>query len=390
MEKAIQNLKKTFILGREQVLQLKNYIDQKYSTESANRKAAIFANSVHMIVDRSVNNFEEKHRLEIRKEVVKSAVAKEIFEISGYDIFEVCSLLPIEESEPEKDKLFDNLTEWVNKNQEEHISVEEIKELSTQIINRAVNEYIELLEESMLSEPEIKDMVLSDIRNHNSEENKSETDEIKIEFNEDEDFLDDMDIVMTEEEVYDPDGFDFIYQLSKEDQERITVSDSVKFIKPQDIEKALLETVVLEAKENESSTLTDEKSEPEEKSEHELNVSQKTGKAEIEKGRGRPSRTTVKHTQRHRTETEPEVKTSTKKAKQSNQIPMSARIVMIIIATLAAVGLILVLIIGAYNATKHYSSEEEEVTKQYLCQVENQVVDDRTDIDLWKTVGIDI
>jgi len=160
MEKVISNLREKSILHQNQVMDIKKYINEKYKGEEASRKAIIFANAVHTIVDESVKKFEKQHRLKIRAEVLKSAVAKDIFDINGYDVFEVCSLLPIEEdSENTKEQFFQNLTDWLNENQEEEVSLQETKAITSQIIDDAVYGVVNLLEESLLFEPGIKDFV---------------------------------------------------------------------------------------------------------------------------------------------------------------------------------------------------------------------------------------
>lgn len=169
MEKVIQNLRAKSIIHRSQVIEIKKYIDNKYKTETTAFKANVFANAVHKIVDQSVNKFEKKHRLQIRSEVLKSAIAKDIFEVNGYDIFEVCSLLPIKENE--KDDFFGILTTWVNDNQSVHVTVKEIFSLSTQFIDQAVKVVVDLLEESVLIEPEIKDYVKPKTRYDDDEPN---------------------------------------------------------------------------------------------------------------------------------------------------------------------------------------------------------------------------
>lgn len=158
MEKVINNLKEKSILHQDQVMNIKKYINDKYKGEEASRKAAIFADAVHNIVDESVKKFEKQHRLKIKAEVLKAAIAKDIFDINGYDVFEVCSLLPMDEdSDKVKEQFFNNLTDWLNENQDEVVTLEETKEMTSQIIDAAVVEVVNLLEESVLIEPDIKD-----------------------------------------------------------------------------------------------------------------------------------------------------------------------------------------------------------------------------------------
>lgn len=163
MKKVINNLREKSILHRDQVMNIKKYIDGKYKGEEASRKAAIFADAVHNIVDESVKKFEKQHRLQIRAEVLKTAIAKDVFDISGYDVFEVCSLIPIEgDDESLKEQFLENLTEWINENQDEVITVEDTKVMTAEIIDAAVFEVVNLLEESVLIEPEIKDLAGED------------------------------------------------------------------------------------------------------------------------------------------------------------------------------------------------------------------------------------
>jgi len=156
MENVIKNLQEKPILHQEQVLQIKRYIEKKYPTSSKKEKATIFANAVHQVVDQSVIKFEEKHRIQIRTEVLKSAIAKEIFDINGYDVFEVCALLPLDDNTSEKSSFFEKLTEWINENQEIQLTQEDVSQMATQVLDNAVNALVIALEETMLVEPEIK------------------------------------------------------------------------------------------------------------------------------------------------------------------------------------------------------------------------------------------
>lgn len=158
MEKVLINLREKSILHHNQVIQIKQYIDKKYALSSSKERATIFANAVHQIVDRSVSKFEEKHRVQIRTEVLKSAIAKELFDINGYDVFEVCALLPMEDDD-EKNNFFSKLTEWINDNQEVQLTAKEVQQMAAQVLEEAVNALVVALEETMLVEPEIKNYV---------------------------------------------------------------------------------------------------------------------------------------------------------------------------------------------------------------------------------------
>lgn len=154
MENVLKNLSEKSILHRQQVMEIKAYIDKKYAASTSARRATIFANTVHQIVDESVHRFEEKHRLHIRSEVLKSAIAKDIFEISGYDVFEVCSTMEMDE-EDDKDLFFSHLTDWVNENQDLEVSQEETRAMAQTVLDRAISSVVDILEESILVDQEI-------------------------------------------------------------------------------------------------------------------------------------------------------------------------------------------------------------------------------------------
>ncbi len=154
MENVLKNLREKSILHREQVMDIKRYIEKKYPDATPARRANIFANTVHQIVDESVSRFEEKHRIQIRSEVLKSAIAKDIFEISGYDVFEVCSTFELED-EAEEDLFFERLTDWVNENQQDQVSVVETKAMAKAILDQAISSMVDLLEDSLLIDDQI-------------------------------------------------------------------------------------------------------------------------------------------------------------------------------------------------------------------------------------------
>ncbi len=154
MDNVLKNLSEKTILHREQVLDIKRYIEKKYPDSTSSRRANIFANTVYQIVDESVSRFEEKHRIRIRSEVLKSAIAKDIFEISGYDVFEVCSNVKIDD-EAEADLFFKRLTYWVNENQEEEVSLKQTREMVQMVLDQAISSMVDLLEDSFLIDDQI-------------------------------------------------------------------------------------------------------------------------------------------------------------------------------------------------------------------------------------------
>jgi len=124
----IEALKNNHIIHSHSVKALKEYIVLKYPNDSADRTAIIFADAVHKIIDHNIIHFDASSRISIKQNLLQEVSQKKVFSINAYEIFEVCTqLYHADES------YIKNLTTWINHNQSESISTDEVVELTMQL-----------------------------------------------------------------------------------------------------------------------------------------------------------------------------------------------------------------------------------------------------------------
>lgn len=127
MLEVIENLKSQKILGSRDILHLREYIQKKYPAAGIKERAHILANAIHMVIDRHIQEFGEKYRVEIRNGLLKKAVADNNYEINAADVLRFVFTKKIGEN------LLNSLTNWINRRQEIQVSRETLARLLNKI-----------------------------------------------------------------------------------------------------------------------------------------------------------------------------------------------------------------------------------------------------------------
>lgn len=119
MSDILEKLKHKEIISPKNVLELRNYISNKYPNLSSHEASIFFANSIHKIIDNNLKHFDKKHRDDIRQRLISNSVHKSSFIITADEIFYTFIDLNID-----SDICIDSLVDWVNDNQDIEISKE--------------------------------------------------------------------------------------------------------------------------------------------------------------------------------------------------------------------------------------------------------------------------
>ena len=124
----LEKLKHKEIINDKNVLELRNYISNKYPHLSSYEASMMFANSIHKIIDNNIKHFDKKHRDEIKKSLISKSVNKSSFNINADEIFYAFISLNID-----SDRCLDDLTDWMNENQDIEVSKEYLLDFITEV-----------------------------------------------------------------------------------------------------------------------------------------------------------------------------------------------------------------------------------------------------------------
>lgn len=125
MQKVLEGLKAKQIMKNEDFLVLREYIGQKYPDATPQERAAILANAVHSVIDRHIQDFNEKDRAQIRISLIKKAVSSNHFSIHAGDVFRT-SL----EIRNDSEEYTTTLAKWVSRQQNVPITRETLLRFS--------------------------------------------------------------------------------------------------------------------------------------------------------------------------------------------------------------------------------------------------------------------
>lgn len=121
MHEVIGNLKNKIILNEKTILDLKNYIYKKHPNSTPKELSLILADGIHRIINNNMAGFLEIQRDEIERSLIRDAVSRNDFSISGYKVFcQYCKLSLENESN------ISILQEWLNAIQERPIKKDEL------------------------------------------------------------------------------------------------------------------------------------------------------------------------------------------------------------------------------------------------------------------------
>lgn len=111
------------MLSAEDIIVLKNYIEEKHKQSTNVEKAKILANAVHRIVDKNLPDVDISYRINIRQKIINKAISSRESTISKYDIFD--SYISIADK---SNSFFDGLVLWINQNVKSKVTNTQIQQ----------------------------------------------------------------------------------------------------------------------------------------------------------------------------------------------------------------------------------------------------------------------
>lgn len=124
MVEVLEGLKTTNILYKKNVSDLKSTIEQRYPHSSSEYKAKLFAHAIHKIIDNNISHFDKDLQPHIKSKLLQKVITKDIFDITAYDVFEVCHSL-----NESNECYFESLTTWINTMQSTSFSKDQVHKL---------------------------------------------------------------------------------------------------------------------------------------------------------------------------------------------------------------------------------------------------------------------
>ncbi len=124
----LEKLKHKEIINDENVLALRKYISINYPHLSSQEASIMFADSIHKILDDNIKYFDKKHHSDIKKALISNSIRKNAFTINADEIFNTIISLDIDSY-----SCLEDLTDWINENQDIVISKEYLLDFITEI-----------------------------------------------------------------------------------------------------------------------------------------------------------------------------------------------------------------------------------------------------------------
>ncbi len=123
MYEVIENLKNKIILNEKIIVDLKNYIYNKYPSKSSKELSLILADGIHRIINNNMVQFQEILINEIEGNLIRNAVSNSDFSISAYKVFcQYCKL------NFENENNISDLHEWLTFNQNKPVEKDKLVE----------------------------------------------------------------------------------------------------------------------------------------------------------------------------------------------------------------------------------------------------------------------
>lgn len=123
MYEVIENLKNKIILNEKIIVDLKNYIYNKYPSKSSKELSLILADGIHRIINNNMVQFQGILMNEVEGNLIRNAVSNSDFSISAYKVFcQYCKL------NFENENNISDLHEWLTFNQNKPVEKDKLVE----------------------------------------------------------------------------------------------------------------------------------------------------------------------------------------------------------------------------------------------------------------------
>lgn len=122
MDYFIEELKNKKLINKNDILNMKNYIDKKYVNNTEAKKADMLSKTIHHILDTNLSEFNESEKNKIKFNTLKNTIFKNKDSIFMYDLFKSCITNMNHEQSSNK-----RLLNWVNLNVKNKVSQNSFK-----------------------------------------------------------------------------------------------------------------------------------------------------------------------------------------------------------------------------------------------------------------------
>lgn len=109
MESLINELKEKKVLRKEDIIALRNNINESNPYANSRKKASLLSFAIYKTIDKNLEGFSDKYKQKIRQRLIKVLAYDNNQLIDKSDIFFACTSL-----EENSNELLDDLTTWVN------------------------------------------------------------------------------------------------------------------------------------------------------------------------------------------------------------------------------------------------------------------------------------
>lgn len=120
--KDIEKLREEKILDKQDIISIRNYIKNTRKNIDEKHSMSIFSDSVYRIVDNNLDGISEKYRESIKVQLVKDMIINNKEGLVKYDVID--KMLSMDNKE---DNYIETLTNWINKNLDNKITSNELK-----------------------------------------------------------------------------------------------------------------------------------------------------------------------------------------------------------------------------------------------------------------------
>lgn len=163
MESLINELKENKVLKKEDVISLRNHINEANPYADSKKKASLLAVAIYKTIDGNLEGFSDKYKQRIRQRLIKSLAYENKELLDKSDIFFTCTSFENDSSE-----LLEDLTKWVNQNVKSIIKKEVINEYikynpQIAIVDLKSNEILDKKKKNHKKLIHIKDIIYNNI-----------------------------------------------------------------------------------------------------------------------------------------------------------------------------------------------------------------------------------
>lgn len=128
MKDILEKLKEKKIISPEDIADLRNYISNKHPNLTSHEASILLVNSIHKVIDNSLQQFNAEYRNKIRQNIINNSVHKNPLLITADEV-----LFALTDIYPEKEVYIDDLITWINDSQNIKTTKEQVLEAINEI-----------------------------------------------------------------------------------------------------------------------------------------------------------------------------------------------------------------------------------------------------------------